>query len=275
MTALAPIETRFECRFRNRGTLGEHGVADDRRMNHCAFGDRNIRPDDGVYNLRTRRDRNRRDDDRALDGASAGRILQQFPVGFKHGFGFSAVEPLVDNEGLELRPALDHELEGVRDLVLVVGGDVAVDDLPDCSEEGGPVAQIVQAHQREVGRRVGGFLHQAGDAAAGDLAHPEAAGVLDFLDTQDTGFLCHHLREVGLDDRVPEDDQQRFPRCRPRCASGRPRARCRAALPDRRIRPEYSGIAAARTARSALPCNRRSKRSCSAGAESRRPGCAK
>ena len=138
-------------------------------------------------------------------------VLQQPGVCLNQRLGQAAVEPFLHGGGAELAALLDHHLERVGQLELAAGADVVVYQVLERFPERLDVFDVVDADDGLVAHEFLRLFDQAFDLAFG-VGHgdPETARVFYFVRVEDVLACVREALDVGLEQRVPEDDEQRF-----------------------------------------------------------------
>ena len=112
---------------------------------------------------------------------------------------------------MEPASLLDHHLERVGQLELAAGADVVVHQVLERFPERLDVLDVVDADDGFVAHEFLRLFDQALYVAFG-IGHgdPETAGVFYFVRVEDVLACVREALDVGLEQRVPEDDEQRF-----------------------------------------------------------------
>lgn len=138
-------------------------------------------------------------------------VLQQPCICLYQCFGQAAVEPFLHRGSAELAPLLYHHLECVGQLEFAAGTDVVVHQVLERFPEGLDVLDVVDADDGFVAHEFLRLFDQALDAAFGiGHGHPETAWVAYFVRVKDVLACVREALDVGLEQRVPEDDEQRL-----------------------------------------------------------------
>ena len=126
-------------------------------------------------------------------------------------FGESAVQPFADGCCAELAALLNHHLQRVGQLDFAAGADVVVHQVLERFPELLDVLDVVDADDGLVAHEFLRLFDQALDAAFG-IGHgdPETARVFYFVRVKDVLACVREALNVGLEQGVPEDDEQRF-----------------------------------------------------------------
>src|SRR5579872_4753564 len=103
------------------GKRADNGILYNRIVNAGLFADRYIGANNRIPDIAARGDADWLDYDGILKlmirRNVAAKFLQKLGVGLKQGFFFTAIEPVLNLEGMEFNTATDHTFDGVRKTV--------------------------------------------------------------------------------------------------------------------------------------------------------------
>lgn len=126
-------------------------------------------------------------------------------------FGEPAVKPFLHRGGTEFATLLDHHLQRVGQLEFAPGADVVVHEVLERFPERLDVFDVVDADDGLVAYEFLRLFDQALYAAF-IIGHgdPETARVLDLVGVEDVLACVREALDVGLEQGVAQDDEQRF-----------------------------------------------------------------
>ncbi len=207
--AVVPDERVFQQDLRDLGSLAHDGIPDDGIGDNGPVRDRRVRTDDRAGDDGSVRDVDRRDDDIAFPRHLELLLLEEMAVCREKGLRLAAIVPAVDRKRPQLLSSVQHPLQGVGELVLATGLGAGAEQLLDALFQQSGSANPVEPDDREVARWILGLLDEALDLTIPDLDDAEPAGIIDLLHPDGSAAALEDGLEIDIEDRVPEDDEER------------------------------------------------------------------
>lgn len=192
------------------GLLADDAVAHDGSVNPRTCSDRHMRTDDRIGHLRRRVDMNRWNNNDAIWHVQRLTSGQQGLVCCQQGFLCSAIEPVLDGKCTQLGAAVDHSLQGIRQLEFTSSTLSIFHQPVEAFEQQTGSANVVDTDDGQIGNEFCRLFDQSLYDPRLLNDHSESCWVVNLVHTESTVTLSQDARQISAKDRISVDDQHRI-----------------------------------------------------------------